>query len=103
MDNPNLNQQKKIELITWVVGIVVLLAVIISYSNTAASGFLPLKSYPYLLIISMVLLCVSLFLKLKRESKRKDFNVFLYSRDILRTLVGLGIAIYYLIEGKGFQ
>ena len=51
----------------------------------------------------MISLFASLFLKLRRESKSNDFNIFLYSREILRTLVGVGIAIYYLIEGKGLQ
>jgi cytochrome bd-type quinol oxidase subunit 2 len=101
MGTEAIKQENKVELITWVLGIMGLLLVVISRSNTAAGGFLPVKSYPYLLVISMVLMGVSLFLKLKRESKKKKFSIFLYSREILRTVIGLAIAVYYLIDGKG--
>lgn len=96
MEKEEVSKSKNIELTTWVIGMVGILIVIISQSKTALSGFMPVTFYPYLLIVSMLLMSTSLFLKLKRESKKKHFSIFMYTREILRTVAGLGIAFYYL-------
>ncbi|TKC05703.1 hypothetical protein FA048_18500 [Pedobacter polaris] len=95
-------QQKKNEFIIWILGMVGILIVIISRSKTGAAGFLNESYYAPILIFSMLLLCTSLFIKLKRESKKKGFSVILHTREIIRTVAGLGIAMYYLLEQKGF-
>ena len=103
MDNAEIEQQKKIEFIIWLAGMAGILLVIISQSKTAAAGFLSVKLYAPILLVSMLFLCTSLFMKIKRERKKKKFSIFNHTRELIRVVVGLGIAIYYLIGGHGFQ
>lgn len=103
MGTEDQQQQKKNEFIVWILGMVGILLVIISKSQTGASGFLNSNYYAPILIVSMLLLCASLFMKLKRESKRRDFKIIYHTREIIRTVAGLGIAIYYLVEGNGLN
>lgn len=101
MKNEDQEQNKKIEFTIWVLGMVGILLIVISRSQTGASGFLNVSYYAPILIASMLLLCTSLFMKLKRESKKKNFSVLFHTREIIRTVAGLGLAIYYLIDSKG--
>lgn len=100
MKQPELTQQRRIEFFVFILGMAPIILVLVNQSYPLPQRFLSEKLGAPLVIIGMLFLIASFVIKVKRERKQRDFNILWYSRDIIRLLVGLGLAIYYLMQGK---
>jgi hypothetical protein len=89
---------KTIEFVIWLIGALGILFVVVNQNTVAGTGPITKQYFPYILITGILLISASLILKIVRESKHKDFSIFRYSYQILRSLGAIGFAIYALVQ-----
>ncbi len=97
MDAKLESREKTIELVLWIIGILGIALVMVNQNTVSGVGFLTKNYFPVILVLSMIFISLSLFLKINRDRKKRDFSVWNHSLQIIRTAGGLALAIYYLL------